>query len=135
MEVHESLINLSTTTPGPKQTKSKLFSLPDEVVLLIFAELETRDVLCFGEAVPSIKAMVNSYYFIRTRELQCFCLKQSFMNTKLGIGVAVLPSRRPVFRSEFDLLSLEAFFQHGVRTSVQGVHFDKWLPLPPSRRH
>jgi ubiquitin-protein ligase len=125
--------SINYTTSGQKQ--SKLFTLPDEIVLLIFAALETRDVLAFGNAVPSVKRMVYSYDFIRLRELQCFCLKTSFIDAKLGIGVAIQRGGRPVFRSEFDLLSQEAFYQHGVRRSIQGVTFDKWLPLPLSRRH
>jgi ubiquitin-protein ligase len=133
----------ATTAAGPisikygksKRKASKLFTMPDEVVLLLFAELETRDILAFADALPTIKRMVYSYDFIRIRELQCFCLKKSFMDTKLGVGVAVVGSRRPVFRSEFDLLSQEAFFQHGLRRSIQGVDFDKWLPMPLSRRH
>jgi ubiquitin-protein ligase len=120
----------------PKPKKSKLFTLPDEVVLLIFAQLETRDILAFSEGVPSIKSMVYSYDFIRIRELQCFCLKKSFMDVKLGIGVSCITGGvRPVFRSEFDLLSQDGFYQHGIRRSIQGVTFDKWLPLPLSRRH
>jgi ubiquitin-protein ligase len=126
-------INYPTT---PEQRKSLLFTLPDETVLLMFAALDTRDILALAEAVPSIKTMVYSYDFIRIRELQCFCLKKSFMEAKLGVGVAVNTiSRRPIFRSEFDLLSQEAFYQHNIRRSIQGVEFDKWLPLPLSRRH
>jgi ubiquitin-protein ligase len=127
-------ISVSCTTP--RQKHSKLFKLPDEVVLIIFAGLDTRDILAFADAVPSVKRMVYSYDFIRIRELQCFCLKKSFMDAKLGIGVTVVAgSWRPVFRSEFDLLSQEAFYQHGVRHSIQGVAFEKWLPLPLSRHH
>ena len=118
-----------------KMKTSKLFSLPDEVILLLLANLDTRDVLSLAEAVPAIKTMVYSYDFIRVRELQCFCLKESFKDAKLGIGVSINPGRRPVFHSEFDLLSQEAFFQHNVRKSVQGVRFDKWLLLPLSRHH
>jgi ubiquitin-protein ligase len=134
----------SATSTGPvsinyitsKQQQPTLFTLPAEVVLLVFAALETRDILAFAEAVPSIKTMVHSFDFIRTRELQCFCLKKSFMEAKLGVGVAVnTVSRRPIFRSEFDMLSQEAFYQHNVRRSIQGVAFDKWLPLPLSLRH
>jgi ubiquitin-protein ligase len=124
-------INYTTS----RQKQSKLFMLPDEIALLIFAALETRDVLAFADAVPSVKRMVYSYDFIRLRELQCFCLKTSFMDAKLGIGVAIQRFGRPVFRSEFDLLSQEAYYQHGVRRSIQGVTFEKWLPLPLSRRH
>lgn len=78
--------------------------------------------------------MLNSYAFIRIRELQCF-FKQSFMEVKLGIGISIKGGRRPVFRSEFDLISQGAFFQHGMKRSIHDVAFDKWLPLPRSRRH
>ncbi len=115
---------------------SKLLTLPDEVMLLTLAEMETRDILTFAETIPRIKTMVASYDLIRIRELQCFTLKKSLQEAKLGVGVAVSGTqRRPVFRSEFDLLSQEAFFQHNIRRSIQGVGFDKWLPLPLSRRH
>lgn len=64
-----------------------------------------------------------------------FLSKRSYMDVKLGIGVSVTGGNKPVLRSDFDLLSQGAFFQHDVRRSVQGVVFDKWLPLPLSRRH
>jgi hypothetical protein len=112
-----------------------VLSLPDEILLLVLTELQTRDVLAFAEAYLSIGEMLNSDDFIRIRELQCFCLKRSFMDTKLGIGVSIEGGRRPVFRSEFDLLSEEGFLAHGVRNSIQGVRFDEWLPLPLSHRH
>ncbi|KAF2621418.1 hypothetical protein BU25DRAFT_416089 [Macroventuria anomochaeta] len=116
-------------------TISKLHTLPVEVVLLMLEKMPTEDVLTLADAVPSVKRTVHSYDFIRARELQCFCLKKSYMDAKLGIGISITGGNKPVLRSEFDLLSQEAFFQHDVRRSVQGVEFDKWLPLPLSRRH
>ena len=127
-----SLSNENTT---PSLFKSKLFELSDELILLIISSLETQDIINFSDAVPGLKTMVRSYDFIRMRELQCFCLKRSFMDTQVGIGVAISGGQRPNFRSEFDLLSQEAFEQHHVRRSIQGVWFDMWLPLPLSRRH
>jgi ubiquitin-protein ligase len=121
--------------PTPEVT-SKLLALPDEVLLLTLAEMDTTDILKLATAVPNIDRVVHSYDFIRIRELQCFCLKKSFFETKLGVGVAISGThKRPVFRSEFDLLSQEAFFQNQVDRSIQGVKFDKWLPLPLNRRH
>ncbi|KAF2993892.1 hypothetical protein E8E13_002503 [Curvularia kusanoi] len=116
-------------------TVSKLLSLPDEIVLMMLEEMPTKDILVLADAVPVIKRTMTSYGFIRTRELQCFVLKKSYMVAKLGIGISVIGGGKPVLRSEFDLLSQEAFFQHDVRRSVQGVEFQKWLPLPLSRRH
>lgn len=127
--------NIRHATVAPAATISKLLTLPDEVVLLMLEDMPTRDVLALADAVPFIQRTIHSYDFIRTRELLCFCLKKSYMNTKLGIGISITGGSKPVLRSEFDLLSQEAFFQHDLRRSVQGVEFDKWLPLPLSRRH
>ncbi|KAL1598817.1 hypothetical protein SLS60_007959 [Paraconiothyrium brasiliense] len=115
--------------------RSKLFELPDEVILNLLSCLDTIDVISFADAVATIKHMLTSYDFIRIRELQCFCLKKSFLTAKLGIGVSIAGGRKPVFRSEFDLLSNEAYNIFGVRKSIQGVGFEKWLPIPLSYRH
>ncbi|KAK7183075.1 hypothetical protein DPSP01_005978 [Paraphaeosphaeria sporulosa] len=119
---------------GPSE-RTKLLELPDEVILNILSWMDTTDVISFADAIPTIKHMLTSYDFVRLRELQCFCLKKSFMKAKLGIGVSITGGRKPIFRSEFDLLSNEAYNLFDVRRSVQGVWFDKWLPIPLSRRH
>lgn len=124
---------LSRTT-----TTSKLFDLPDEVILLLLSHLPTSDILSLSSALPTIAHMLHSYDFIRIRELQCFVLKKSFLATNLGIGISLHSSsggKRAVFRSEFDLLSASAFTQFRVRKSIQGVPFTHWLPLPLSQRH
>ncbi|KAJ4292014.1 protein polyubiquitination [Kalmusia sp. IMI 367209] len=118
-----------------KHKQSKLFELPDEVILNILSAQDTTDIVSLTSAVPTIGKMLNSYDFIRIRELQCFCLKTSFMTTKLGIGVSITKGRKPVLRSEFELLSDEAYNLFHVRKSIQGVNFEKWLPLPLSHRH
>ncbi|KAJ4313596.1 protein polyubiquitination [Neodidymelliopsis sp. IMI 364377] len=125
----------STLPTPPPSTVSKLLALPDEVVLLMLEEMPTKDILTLADTIPSVKRIVNSFDFIRMRELQCFCFKKSYLEAKLGIGISLTGGNRPVLRSEFDLLSQEAFFQHDVRHSVQGVKFDRWLPLPLSRGH
>lgn len=130
---------VSRQLPSPRTVdpseRSKLFELPDEVILNLLSWMDTVDVISLADAIPTIKHMLTSYDFIRIRELQCFCLKKSFLTTKLGIGVSISGGRKPVFRSEFDLLSNEAFNLFDVRKSIQGVWFDKWLPIPLSRRH
>ena len=40
-----------------------------------------------------------------------------------------------MIESEFDLLSEKAYKIFKIRTSVQGIEFEHWLPLPLSRRH
>lgn len=61
-----TLVSLPLRHPN---SLSRLFMLSDEIVLALLTELETRDILAFAEAIPSIKTMVSSYDFIRIREL------------------------------------------------------------------
>ena len=125
----------SKARPAP-EVASKLLALPDEVLLLTLAEMDTIDILRLATAIPKIDRVVRSYDFIRVRELQCFFTKKSFFEAKLGVGVAISGSnKKPVFRSEFDLLSQHAFFQNQINRSIQGVKFHKWLPVPLNRRH
>ncbi|KAL9600001.1 MAG: hypothetical protein Q9219_003470 [cf. Caloplaca sp. 3 TL-2023] len=113
-----------------------LLDFPDEILLMIFSELSTMDLLAITRAFPRVQELLNSYDFIRIRELQCFCLKQSFLDAKLGVGVHIGGRNRVgTFSSEFDLLSQQAFETYGVRRSIQGLPFQHWLPLPIARRH
>ncbi len=111
-------------------------SLPNEIILLVAQNLETEDLMAFAEAWSRIGHVMTKYDIIRTRELQCFCLKKDYLAVKLGVGVAVVyQGRIGSFESEFDLLSKEGYSTHGIRRSVQGVPFEHWLPLPISRGH
>ncbi|KAL8685143.1 MAG: hypothetical protein Q9224_005944, partial [Gallowayella concinna] len=125
--------------PEPKAFKSmgiKLTDLPDEILLAIFSLLSTTDLAVISAAFPRACEMLNSYDLIRLRELQCFCLKESFSKVDLGVGVSVgRYGREGTLSSEFDLLSHQAFHQHGVRLSIQNLRFDYWLPLPISPGH
>ena len=110
-------------------------ALPHEIILLILAKLDTEELLALS-GCDKIREIVTDYDLIRLRELQCFCLKKSYMDLKLGIGVRVVGRRKQgSFMSEFDLLSEEAFSQFQLRKSVQGLPFQYWMPLPISRRH
>jgi hypothetical protein len=92
--------------------------------------------MSFAEAWEKIGRVMTSYDVIRTRELQCFCLKKDYKVTKLGVGVNVIRKGRfGSLESEFDLLSEEGFRTHRIRRSVQGVTFAHWLPLPISNGH
>ena len=118
------------------RTIDRILALPDEILLLIFGELDTKDLLAAAKVESRVEKFINSYDTIRMRELQCFCLKENFMRTKLGIGVHVAGSgRQKELESEFDLLSQQAFKQFPIRRSIQGLGFEYWLPLSLSRRH
>ena len=115
---------------------NRVLALPNEILMLILDELDTTSLIAAARACREIGELIASHDFIRMRELQCFCLKENFMKSQLGIGVSVSGGRaQGSLGSEFDLLSLEAFQQHNVRRSVQGLPFQHWLPLPLSRPH
>ena len=103
-------------------------------------ELEDEDLANFARAwnkIGGVHGIVNKFNIVRNRELQCFVLKKSFNKAKLGVGVSITSEggRKGTIASEFDLLSRNAYEAHDVRTSVQGISFTHWLPLPLSRRH
>jgi len=114
----------------------RMLALPDEILLQIFSQLDTQDLLAAAKVCGEIGDFMNSYDTIRMRELQCFCFKDNFMRTKLGVGVHIdRKGKQGTLQSEFDLLSQQAFEQYHVRRSIQGLGFEHWLPLPLSRRH
>lgn len=110
--------------------------LPDEILLMICDNLETEDLFVFTEAWASIGPLITRYDVIRTRELRCFCLKQDYRETELGVGVSVSTNGKfGTISSEFDMLSQVGFQTHNIRRSVQGVSFEYWLPLPIAYNH
>lgn len=131
-------INASLCSEAIKERASRLQSvrIPVEVLLLICDKLETEELFCFAEAWPEIGNLIRNYDIIRTRELQCFCLKTGHQRSRLGVGVQVIPrGKSGSFKSEFDLLSETGFVLYDVRRSVQGLPFNHWLPLPISYGH
>ena len=135
-EIAGSIIPVSDNSPSIVNLGQKFLALSDEVLLMILSELSDHDLWAVAKVFPVINQILYSYDFIRLRELQCFCLKETFMKIRLGVGVHI--RRRGLegtFASEFDLLSQQAYQDHGIRSSVQGLPFEHWLPLPISRRH
>jgi hypothetical protein len=90
--------------------------------------------MVLAQAWARIPRVMKAFDVIRTRELQCFCLKEEYLTVKLGVGVHVDPRTRSL-ESEFDLLSEESFHTHLIRRSTQGRPFEHWLPLPISNGH
>ena len=129
------------TGAGESTISRQLSSLPDEILLLICNELDTDELLGFARAWDRIggeEGVMTRFDLIRTRELQCFCLKKSFSErgVQLGVGVDVIQrGHQRTIESEFDILSLQAFEEFGIHRSVQGLRFEYWLPLPISPRH
>lgn len=131
----------SSSSDKPVRRKQRLLlsDLPDEVLAVVCEHLETEELTPFAQAWDHIggeKGVVSTFNIIRNREMMCFCLKKSASEAQLGIGVNVRRQGRiGSFESEFDLLSLQAFDEFKIRTSVQGLPFTYWLPLAVNRRH
>ncbi|KAK0631096.1 hypothetical protein B0T17DRAFT_607763 [Bombardia bombarda] len=115
---------------------SPIQNLPDEILLLILQQLEFEDLTVLAQAWPRIGDMITGYDLIRTRELQCYVLKKNYRQVQLGVGVAIVTSgRQGTIQSEFDLVSHQAVHELGVRKSIHGIPFSKWLPLSISHAH
>lgn len=116
--------------------EASIDSLPDEILLETLENVDFEDLTAFAQAWPRVRRIVEGYDLIRSRELQCFTMKDGYKVANLGIGIAFTPAGRiPRVDSEFDLVSYEAFQKLKVRKSVHGIPYEQWLPLPISHRH
>ncbi|KAL8957441.1 MAG: hypothetical protein Q9183_006058 [Haloplaca sp. 2 TL-2023] len=66
-----------------------LMDLPNEVLLIILSSLSFYDVIAIANAFPKARKLIDFYDLKHVREIQCFCLKENFKDSKLGVGVAV----------------------------------------------
>lgn len=116
--------------------EASIGSLPDELILETLENVDFEDLVAFAQAWPRVRQLLKDYDLIRSRELQCFTLKESYKQANLGIGIAFTPAGLvPRIDSEFDLVSHEAYEKLRVRQSVHGIPYQYWLPLPLSHRH
>src|SRR2546421_6374802 len=83
--------------PKCRSTGQQLANLPDEILLLICNELDTEELFVFARAWGRIggeEGIMTRFDLIRTRELQCFCLKRSFLERDVQLGVGVNVAQR-----------------------------------------
>lgn len=126
--------NTSDEEGEEKREPLELIKLPEDILLLFCDYLDDESLYLAARAWNGFGRLIRSYNIIRTRDLQCFTLKRGFKDLDLGIGVHV--SNRPrAIKSEFDLISRDAYELCGVRRSTQGLNFQYWLPLPISEKH
>lgn len=109
-----------------------LFDLPNELLVSITEFMEEETLFLAARAWNGFSRLLQSQNLIQVREMQCFALKEGFKQCCLGVGISVNGRK---LQSEFDYISKDAFQKLGVRTSVQGVPFRYWLPLPFSEVH
>ncbi|PPJ55339.1 hypothetical protein CBER1_10199 [Cercospora berteroae] len=129
---YEPVSTISTTSKDPNHVPVTLQDLPAEILLSVLDYLDDEHIFTAARAWEGFGDIMREYNVIRTRELQCFALKQSFRELELGVGVRV---EGRALTSEFDLLSRDAFQQLGIRSSIQGLPFSCWLPLPLAESH
>ncbi|OAQ73077.2 ubiquitin-conjugating enzyme family protein [Pochonia chlamydosporia 170] len=129
-----ALTEVSLPTQSPRTSSAAYIAgLPDELLLETLDHLDFEDLMSFSQAWPRVETLVQTYDLVRSRDLQCFVLKETYRRLLLGIGVSVV--RGGTLQSEFDLISGRAFHQLKIRESVHGIPFQNWLPLPISYPH
>jgi ubiquitin-protein ligase len=109
-----------------------LWDLPDELLVSITEFMEEETLFSAARAWNGFSRLLQSQNLIQVREMQCFTLKEGFKQCCLGVGIGINGRK---LQSEFDYISKDAFQKLGVRTSVQGIPFSYWLPLPFSESH
>ncbi|GAB7333487.1 hypothetical protein MBLNU13_g05078t1 [Cladosporium sp. NU13] len=112
--------------------KRHLFDLPNELLVVVTEFMEEETLFLAARAWNGFSRLLQSQNLIQVREMQCFTLKEGFKQCSLGVGIGANGRK---LQSEFDYISKDAFQKLGVRTSVQGVPFGYWLPLPFSESH
>jgi ubiquitin-protein ligase len=132
-DVQASTADDSTETDKTESdSKCHIEKLPMELLLVVCDHLDDKSLFLAAEAWNGFSETLKQYNVITTRGMQCFALKKGFKDTSLGIGVRVQGRK---LESEFDLISQPAFYNLGIRHSVQGLQFEYWLPLPLSEVH
>lgn len=112
--------------------KHYLIDMPNELLVMITEFMEEETLFLAARAWNGFSKLLQSHNLIQIREMKCFTLKEGFKQSNLGVGIDV---RGKKLQSEFDYISKEAFDKLRVRTSVQGLPFTHWLPLPFSEVH
>jgi ubiquitin-protein ligase len=139
---HAAAVPVTRPSPGQddgEEAPTDIHSMPDEVLCAFCDNLETEEMLVFARAwnrIGTSNGVVTRFNLVRKRELQCFILKTDTTKSKLGFGIDVaINGRQGTLSSEFELLSLQAFTELGIRKSVHGLGFIYWLPVALTRKH
>jgi ubiquitin-protein ligase len=114
------------------EQKRHLWDLPNELLVSITEFMEEETLFLAARAWNGFSRLLQSQNLVQVREMQCFTLKEGFKQCCLGVGVGMIGRK---LQSEFDYISKDAFQKLGIRTSVRGVPFGYWLPLPFSESH
>jgi len=108
--------------------------LTDDALEELAAHLPSESLISLSIAYPRFRAIVASFHILLRRELRCFFLRIPLNECILGIGIGIDAGARTL-SSDFDWLSLEAFDDYKVRTSIEKRSMDYFLPLAFNRPH
>lgn len=114
--------------------RCQLEVLNDDALNEIATQLSSESVISFSAAYARFREIANSFHILLHRELRCFFLRTSLNQSILGVGIA-LDRHSRMLSSDFDWLSMEAFEEFKVRTSIQKRCFSFFLPLAFNRHH
>lgn len=131
MQIEEQAELANPSVPITGQTL-RLVDLPNELLVSITEFMEEETLFLAARAWTGFSKLLHSQNLIQIREMQCFTLKAGFQQCRLGVGIAVQGRK---LQSEFDYISMEAVEKLKICTSVQGLPFSLWLPLPFSESH
>ena len=110
--------------------------------------LSDQDMHSLSRAWPLVKKLQQNVLI--HRQLVCFYLRKMHMESMLGIGLqseeetsgsrhgCPRPSRwmgRPASIWMLDVVSHEAYLEHGVRTGIYGEDFNVFLPIAINASH
>jgi ubiquitin-protein ligase len=145
--------SMDVDEPSPEGESSQetqfcyLAKLDTDCWLSILDKLSDQDMHSLARAWSPVKQLQQN--LLIRRQLVCFYLRKTHMESVLGIGLRVSDEVRSTAqgrpRSGFvgraatirmlDLLSLEAYMEHGVRTGIYGEHFNVFLPIAIDPSH
>lgn len=131
MQIEDQVELANPSLPFTGQTVH-LVDLPNELLVSISEFMEEETLFLAARAWSGFSKLLHSQNLIQIREMQCFTLKAGFQQCRLGVGIAVQGRK---LQSEFDYISMEAVEKLKICTSVQGLPFSLWLPLPFSESH
>lgn len=131
MQIEDQAELANPSVPITGQTV-RLVDLPNELLVSITEFMEEETLFLAARAWTGFSKLLQSQNLIQIREMRCFTLKAGFQQCRLGVGVAVQGRK---LQSEFDYISMEAVEKLKICTSVQGLPFSLWLPLPFSETH
>ncbi|KAJ3027331.1 hypothetical protein HDV00_011261, partial [Rhizophlyctis rosea] len=134
------------STASPKAMKCWLpilDSVTDIWLLIAEKYLGDDDIRTLSRAYYPFALLTKQAKVLHRRDLRCFYLRHPFTTrTILGVGVnrkdegnPRAPKKKYTLNSEFDLLSIEAFRDHGVSAAVWGEPFNAFLPLVLDEQH